>query len=132
MLARGWKYFLTSLPASWSLIGQHPSMLASDWSAPPHLLVCKNPAMSLIGQLQFVIITVCACAHSTLLPSKNLYVLHTCTVYAVILRTCTVYAVELRTCTMYAIVLRTCTVYAIILRTCTVYAIVYNFISLGT
>merc|ERR1712025_1524874 len=44
--------------------------------------------MSLIGQLQFVIITVCACAHSTLLPSKNLYVLHTCIVYAIVLRTC--------------------------------------------
>merc|ERR1739848_706209 len=73
---------------------QPPSILVSDWSAPPHLLVCKNPAMSLIGQLQFVIITVCACAHSTLLPSKNLYVLHTCTVYAIVLRTCTVYAIE--------------------------------------
>merc|ERR1712203_954390 len=110
----GVEIFLTSLPASWSLIGQHPSMLASDWSAPPYLLVCKNPAMSLIGQLQFVIITVCACAHSTLLPSKNLYVLHTCTVYAVVLRTCAVYAIILRTCTVYAIELRTCIVYAIV------------------
>merc|ERR1719436_2067023 len=59
--------------------------------------------MSLIGQLQFVIITVCACAHSTLLPSKNLYVLCTCTVYAIILRTCTVYAIVC--CTSISVIL---------------------------